>query len=127
MTEQLPEDIVDILEHLAAMAAGYGNHLKWNEEAMLKADLMANRHYWTGFPSSAVKAKCLALGMRPEDASLVAGLVAKAQEGRRLVPQRSYRDSTFRHERPQSARRTSRDWEPLDEGSGHSLRTPEDW
>ena len=30
------------------MARGYGNHLKWNEVAKLKADLMNVRHRWLG-------------------------------------------------------------------------------
>ena len=100
MTNTLPDDIVKILDFLAAMARGYDNHLKWNEEARLKADLMHNRRYWCGFPVSAVRAKCVELGMRGEDASLIADLVERAQAGRRLVPQRSYRDSWFHHERP---------------------------
>ena len=100
MTETLPIDIVKILEFLALMARGYDNHLKWNEEAMLKSDLMRNRRYWVGFPTSAVRVKCVELGMREEDVSLIADLVGRAQQGRRLVPQRSYRDHRFQHERP---------------------------
>lgn len=100
MTDTLPSDIVKILEHLALLARGYNNHLQWNEEARLKADLMHSRRYWGGFPPSVVRAKCVELGMRSEDASLIEELVARAQAGRRLVPQRSYRGSRFHHERP---------------------------
>lgn len=100
MTDTLPSDIVKILNFLASAAQGYDNHLKWNEEARLKADLMRNRRYWTGFPPSAVRAKCLELGMRDEDAALITDLVTRAQAGRRLIPQRSYKDSTFHHDRP---------------------------
>jgi len=99
MADELPADIVKILEFLASMARGYNNHLKWNEEARLKADLMHNRRFWLGFPVNAVAAKCTELGMRQEDVDLIADLVRRAQAGRRLVPQRSYRDSTFLHER----------------------------
>jgi hypothetical protein len=113
-----PEDIDRILEQLATMAAGYDNHLKWNEEAQLKADLMHNRRYWQGFDVALVRSRCQQLEMRPEDARLVSDLVSKAQAGRRLIPQRSYRDYRFRHDRPAappsppsaSERRTSREW-----------------
>lgn len=115
MTNTLPDDIVKILEHLADWASGYDNHLKWNEEAKLKADLMHNRRYWVGFPTSAVRVKCVELGMCEEDVSLIADLVGRAQQGRRLVPQRSYRDHVFRHDRPQTEEpptplATSREW-----------------
>ena len=115
MTDTLPKDIVDILEYLASVALGYDNHLKWNEEAKLKADLMHNRAYWRGFPVADIRAKCAELGMRDEDVALIADLVGRAQQGRRLVPQRSYRDHTFRHDRPSAEEpltplRTSRDW-----------------
>jgi len=36
------------LAYLAQMARGYDNHLKWNEVAKLKADLMNVRHRWLG-------------------------------------------------------------------------------
>jgi hypothetical protein len=115
MSDPLPDDIVKILEHLASMARGYDNHLKWNEEAMLKADLMHSRRYWMGFPVADVRAKCIELGMREDDVALVADLVKRAQAGRRLVPQKSYRDHTFRHDRaltpgPAAWFPTSRDW-----------------
>lgn len=44
MTDELPQGISEILEYLAAMARGYDNHLKWNELAKLKADLMNVSH-----------------------------------------------------------------------------------
>lgn len=88
----LAPDIVTILEHLARWARGYDNHLKWNEEAKLKADLMNSRAQWLGFSAAAVRTKCIALGMREEDANLIADLVSKAQAGKRLIPKRSYRE-----------------------------------
>lgn len=100
MSNELPPDIVEILELLAQMAKGYDNHLKWNEQARLKADLMNNRRYWLGFSPDAVQDKALALGMRPDDAGLIRDFVSRAQQGRRLVPDRSYRDAKFAHERP---------------------------
>ena len=114
MAETLPTDIVKILEFLASMARGYSNRLKWNEEAMLKADLMNSRGYWLGIPAPAIRAKCAALGMRQEDVDLVADLVTRAQQGRRLVAQRGYREHRFQHERPEQTehppRRGSQDW-----------------
>jgi hypothetical protein len=114
MAETLPTDIVKILEFLALMARGYDNRLKWNEEAKLKADLMNSREYWLGIPVPEIKAKCAELGMRREDADLVADLVTRAQHGRRLVAQRSYRDHRFKHERPEQTERPqghgSQDW-----------------
>lgn len=99
MAADLPDDIISALEYLAMMARGYDNNLKWNEEAKLKADLMTNRRYWTGFPPAAVRAKCLELGMTAEDARTIAEFVTKAQAGRRLVPASGYRDYVFAHDR----------------------------
>lgn len=93
---ELPNGIADILEHLAEMAAGYGNHLKWNEVAKLKADLMNVRHRWLGVPVQSITTRCLELGMRQEDIQEIKELVVKAQSGRKLIPQRSYRDFRFR-------------------------------
>lgn len=95
---QLPADIEDILTYLAETAAVYQNHLKWNEIAMLKSDLMLKRAHWLGFDASLVGAKCRELGMTDADAREVEGYVAKAQAGRRLVPDKSYRGHTFRHD-----------------------------
>jgi hypothetical protein len=97
VANDLPADIAQILEFLALMASGYDNHLKWNEEAKLKADLMHNRGSWDGFPADAVFAKCIELGMRDGDAGLITDLVRRAQAGARLVPQRSYKDFRFSH------------------------------
>lgn len=95
MSNGLPQDGDQILEYLAMMARGYGNRLKWNEEAKLKADLMNVSARWRGVPVSEITARCRVLGMRAEDIALVADLVTKAQAGRRLVPQRSYRGFRF--------------------------------
>jgi hypothetical protein len=44
---------------------------------------------------SVIADRCRALGMRDEDVAQIASLVTRAQEGRRLVPQKSYRDYRF--------------------------------
>jgi len=119
MSEELPSDIREILEFLAMKARGYENRLKWNEVACLKADLMRNRRYWMGFSPDTVRIKARALGMRAEDAQLIAGLVDKAQAGRRLVPQRSYADFEFVHDRPRGREGLG--------GSAMPLRTSREW
>jgi hypothetical protein len=91
----LPPGISEILQYLAQSARGYGNHLKWNEVAKLKADLMNVPARWRGVSVSEIADGCRALGMREEDVVVVADLVRKAQEGRRLVPQKTYRDYRF--------------------------------
>jgi hypothetical protein len=91
----LPQDVNQILEYLAMMAQGYNNHLKWNEEAKLKADLMNAKPRWRGVPVIEIRDRCRALGMREEDVTLIVDLVTRAQAGRRLIPQRSYRDFRF--------------------------------
>lgn len=45
-TAPLPEDVDQILEHIAAWAAGYDSGLKWNEEDKLKADMMNCPRRW---------------------------------------------------------------------------------
>jgi hypothetical protein len=95
VSDDLPNGIPEILQYLAQMARGYDNHLKWNEVAKLKADLMNVRDRWLGVPGSVIADRCRALGMRDEDVTQIASLVTRAQEGRRLVPQKSYRDYRF--------------------------------
>jgi hypothetical protein len=91
----LPPGISKILDYLAQTASGYDNHLKWDEVAKLKADLMNVPARWRGVPVDEIADRCRALGMRDEDVATVADLVRKAQEGRRLVPQTIYRDFRF--------------------------------
>jgi hypothetical protein len=76
---------------------------------MLKADLMNTRHRWLGVPVDSIRDRCLELGMRIEDANEIADLVTRAQAGRRLGPQKTYR--TFRFRQPvDPPPHTSRDW-----------------
>jgi hypothetical protein len=111
VSNELPNGIADILAHLARMAAGYNNHLKWNEVAQLKADLMNVRGRWLGVAIADVDEHCRSLGMREEDVTQIVNLVQKAQAGRKLVPQKSYRDFRFA--------------EPVAEAPGRT--TPLDW
>lgn len=94
---ELPEDISNILEFLASMAAGYGNKMKWNEKEKLKSDLMKNRQAWMRVSIKAIRQKCSELGMTLTDTNTIAELIEKTQAGSRLVPNSSYKNSEFKH------------------------------
>lgn len=94
-SEAVPEDIEHILSYLADMAAAYSTGLKWNEEAKLKADLMNNPVRWRNVSAQAVSQRLLSLGMSPEDTRTLTDFVKRAQAGKRLVPQKTYRDFKF--------------------------------
>ena len=96
MSNDLPNGIPEILQYLAQMARGYDNRLKWNEVAKLKADLMNVRARWLQVSVTDIADRCRALGMRDEDVAEIVDLVKRAQEGRWLVPQRTYRDFRFK-------------------------------
>lgn len=95
MSDDLPSDISEILQYLAQMARGYGNRLKWNEVAKLKADLMNAPSRWQGVSVSEIADYCRTLGMHQEDVAEIASLIERAQQGHRLVPQRTYRSFRF--------------------------------
>lgn len=90
----LPNGVEEILEHIAAWAAGYSSGLKWNEEDKLKADMMNRPERWATVTVEQVRAKCRALGMRPDDVDTIAGFLQRRKEGRRFNVRSSYR--TFR-------------------------------
>ncbi|WP_089006321.1 hypothetical protein [Micromonospora viridifaciens] len=94
-TENLPSSVASIAEYLAMMARGYDNHLKWNEQAKFKADLMNARDRWRGVAPEAFAARLRREGMREEDILELVDWLKAAQAGRRLVPQRAYRDHIF--------------------------------
>ena len=87
--------VEEILENIAAWAAGYSSGLKWNEEDKLKADMMNRPERWAPITVEQVRAKCRALGMRPDDVDTVAGFLQRRKEGRRLNVQSSYRTFHF--------------------------------
>ena len=91
----LPDDVVNILQHLADMAAGYDSGLKWNEEDKLKADLMTRTQRWLGLPIDHIRLKCRELGLRPADVDTITGLILRRQEGRRFNVRRGYKDFHF--------------------------------
>ena len=79
MSDDLPNGIPEILQYLAQMARGYDNHLKWNEVAKLKADLMNVPTRWLEVSVSEIADRCRTLGMRDEDVATVVDLVKRAQ------------------------------------------------
>jgi hypothetical protein len=95
LIDGLPPSVAHVAEYLARWAKGYNNHLKWNEKAKFKADLMNARRRWHGVSPEAFAAKLRKEGMRGEDIAELIDWLKKAQAGRRLVPQRSYRDDNF--------------------------------
>ncbi|MHA7134466.1 hypothetical protein [Oerskovia turbata] len=94
---ELPRSVELFAEYLARWARSYDNHLKWDEKAKFKAELMNTRRRWLGVDPRAFSAKLLREGMRREDVLELVEWLRKAQAGRRLVPQRSYRDYKFAH------------------------------
>lgn len=94
----MPADIKKILELIAILAKGYDNHMKWNEEAKLKSDMMRRMDRWRMVTTQQIREKCLDLGMRIEDVDIICDMHARRLQGHRLVPQHSYRSFEFRHE-----------------------------
>ena len=92
---ELPPDVAGIAEHLTRWARGYSNHLKWNEQAKFKADLMNARPRWCAVSPAFFAAKLRHEGMREEDVAELVDWLTRAQAGRRLVPHSSYRSFVF--------------------------------
>ncbi|XKH52071.1 hypothetical protein LG284_08430 [Citricoccus nitrophenolicus] len=93
--EPLPNGVDAILEHVAAMAAGYSTGLKWNEEDMLKADMMNRPDRWVPVTVEQIRARCRELGMRADDVDTIAGFLQRRKEGRRFNVRSSYRTFEF--------------------------------
>jgi len=94
--EQLRNGVDGILTHIARMAAGYSSGLKWNEEDMLKADMMNRPERWIPMTVDQVRAKYRALGMRADDVDKVAGFLQRRKDGRRFNVRSSYRTHEFK-------------------------------
>jgi hypothetical protein len=97
VSSELPDDINQIIEHLAQCARGYNNRLRWNAVAKLKSDMVEVRERWTKDRTSvdAVRAKCFDAGMTAEDTTTIVDALRKRQAGKRLVPERSYKGFRF--------------------------------
>lgn len=112
LVDGLPPSVARIAESLARWAKGYGNHLKWNEKAKFKADLMNARGRWDAVKPEVFAAKLGQEGMRGEDIIELVDWLKKAKAGRRLVPQHSYRNYDFG---------------PIDKPENPPLITSPDW
>lgn len=93
--EPLPNGVDEILESIAAWAAGYDSGLKWNEEDKLKADMMNRPDRWVPVTVEQVRAKCRALGMRGADVDTIAGFLQRRKDGHRFNVGSSYRAFKF--------------------------------
>ena len=93
--EPLPNGVDEILESVAAWAAGYDSGLKWNEEDKLKADMMNRPDRWEPITVEQVRAKCRALGMRGADVDTIAGFLQRRKDGRRFNVSSTYRTFQF--------------------------------
>ena len=93
--EPLPNGVGEILEHIAAWAAGYDSGLKWNEEDKLKADMMNCPERWAPITVEQVRAKCRELNMRPNDIETITGFLERRKQGRRFNVRSTYRDFRF--------------------------------
>lgn len=93
--EPLPNGVGEILEHIAAWAAGYDSGLKWNEEDKLKADMMNCPERWAPITVEQVRAKCRELKMRPNDIDTITGFLERRKQGRRFNVRSTYRDFRF--------------------------------
>jgi len=93
--DQLPNGLDAILEHVAAMAAGYSSGLEWNEEDQLKADMMNRPDRWADVTVAQVRATCRQLRMRGKDVGTIADFVQQRNDGRRYNVRSSYRTFKF--------------------------------
>ena len=94
----MPEDIRQILTLIAGYAKLNDNQMKWSEEAKLKSDMMRNRGGWCLIASKEIAEECRLLGMREEDVRTIQDMHARLKQGRRLVPDRSFRGFEFNHQ-----------------------------
>lgn len=102
----LSEDIEGIFQYLEVRIEGYG-YLKWNEVAMMKADMMNVRRRWLRVDVEAFRARCLQVGMTNKETAEMVDYLRRTQAGRRLVPDRSYRDFSFAQAPPSTRRHWS--------------------
>lgn len=88
MDEQLDPDVVSFAEYLATKATQYGGHLQPQEEGKFKSELMHSRKRWRAVDAGKFTHLLHSLGMGFDDVAKLSGWLRKAQDGRRLVPDR---------------------------------------
>ncbi|WP_280215813.1 hypothetical protein [Nocardia cyriacigeorgica] len=95
----IPGDIAKIMDHIGRKASGYG-YLKWNEQAMLKADMMNVPERWGAHRISPdrLEREALDVGLTAKEAAELADWLRRRQSGKRLVPQAHYRTWKFNFE-----------------------------
>lgn len=94
MTDKLPADLEQIFDLVAQTAHGYGNRLQAHQIAQFKGDMMNVRHRWSAdrAPIPLVRERLTELGMTPSDVETVVDLLRKTQAGRKLVPNRFFKN-----------------------------------
>lgn len=85
--EQLPLDILAVIDHLADMASrSTGKRLDALESDGFKSELMLRTSRWSRdrVRPAVFGAACIAAGLRPQDAAKLVDCLRKRQDGRRL-------------------------------------------
>ena len=93
----MPEYIKSILKLTEVWARGYDNHMKWNEETKLKADIMRHMDRWGLVTTEEIGDEFSSLGMREEDVQTICDMHARRLQGRRLVPAPRIRTFEYKH------------------------------
>jgi hypothetical protein len=86
-SEQLPPDILVVIDYLAAMASrSTGKRLDALESDGFKSELMLRTSRWRRdrVRPAAFSEACIAAGLRPEDAAKLVDYLQKRQRGKRL-------------------------------------------
>lgn len=108
----LPADIIQIMDYIGQMRASYG-HVKWNEQAKLKASMMNEWRRWARVDPAALALRCNEVGLNGEETSEILDWLERRKQGRRLVPDSSYKTFKFGVPHVEAERlqpKTSGDW-----------------
>ncbi|MGY4708474.1 hypothetical protein ACXDF8_02720 [Mycolicibacterium sp. CBM1] len=106
MADELPPDILVIIDYLAEEASHYKRinarpgdpgRLHWQEEHEFKSDLMKRGERWARdrVPLQLFRDACLAANLDETDTKKLADHLAKRQAGKRLVVDRARKGFTF--------------------------------
>lgn len=106
VADELPPDILVIIDWLAEYARGYKlphagpddpGRLQWREEHGFKSDLMLRTWRWhrDRVPLDAFRAACLSANLSEKDTATLVGHLHNRQLGRRLVPNKARKDWTY--------------------------------
>jgi hypothetical protein len=97
-TSSLPGDVDDIIKLTGMWVKMSGGFFAWQEQSKIKADMMNERSRWnrSRVTADALRDRCLAVGLTAEDTAKIVDWLEKTQAGKRLVPERAYRDFRFK-------------------------------